>query len=99
MGVALSEKVTTVQIIPFEKYRRKCAFLKPSPIISTNPSKLTRSISNHEAVMERRRKLKVERKLHQCRGQDGQGLGFFTISVHLTSGLIRWVAFDGSGLK
>ena len=37
MGVALCEKVTTVQIIPFEKYRRKCAFLKPSPIISTNP--------------------------------------------------------------
>ena len=39
-------------------------------------SKFTRSISNPEAVMKRRRQMKVEKKLQQCRGQDGQGLGF-----------------------
>lgn len=37
-------------------------------------SKFTRSISNPEAVMKRRRQMKVEKKLQQCRGQDGQGL-------------------------
>ncbi|XP_052088291.1 afadin-like isoform X6 [Mytilus californianus] len=36
-------------------------------------SKFTRSISNPEAVMKRRRQMKVEKKLQQCRGQDGQG--------------------------
>ena len=39
-------------------------------------TKFTRSISNPEAVMKRRRQMKVEKKLQQCRVQDGQGLGF-----------------------
>ena len=37
-------------------------------------SKFTRSISNPEAVMKHRRQMKVEKKLQQCRGQDGQGV-------------------------
>lgn len=36
-------------------------------------TRFTRSISNPEAVMKRRRQQKVEKKLQQCRGQDGQG--------------------------
>ncbi|KAJ8314800.1 hypothetical protein KUTeg_006950 [Tegillarca granosa] len=36
-------------------------------------STFTRSISNPEAVMKRRRQQKVEKKLQQCRGQDGHG--------------------------
>ena len=36
-------------------------------------SKFTRSISNPDAVMKRRREQKVQKKLQQCRGQAGQG--------------------------
>lgn len=37
-------------------------------------TKFTRSISNPDAVMRRRRQQKVEKKLQQCRDKHGQGV-------------------------